>query len=111
MNAKKNSYAYVVSDCLSIVVAIVSIYLLRQWFNVPVLRPDLSLLYVICWLIWFAFTGAYYQPLAEKSRLNEWSISVINTLAACGLLHLFFPHWFPTWSNWCLFWLIHLFWI
>jgi exopolysaccharide biosynthesis polyprenyl glycosylphosphotransferase len=111
MNAKKNSYAYVVSDCLSIVVAIVSVYLLRQWFNVPLLRLDLSLLYVLCWLIWFAFTGAYYQPLAERSRLNEWSITVINTLAACILLHLFFPDWFPTWSNWCLFWLLHLFWI
>jgi len=71
MDAKKNSYAYVVSDCLSIGVAIVSIYILREWFLLPILQPDLGLLYIICWLIWFAFTGSYYQPLAEKSRLNE----------------------------------------
>ncbi len=111
MDAKKNSYAYVVSDCLSIGVAIVSIYLLREWFLLPILQPDLGLLYIICWLIWFAFTGAYYQPLAERSRLNEWSITIINTLVACVLLHLFLPDWFPGWSNWFLFWLIHLFWV
>lgn len=111
MDAKKNSYAYVVSDCLSIGVAIVSIYMLREWFLLPILQPDLGLLYIICWLIWFAFTGAYYQPLAERSRLNEWSITIINTLVACILLHLFLPAWFPGWSNWFLFWLIHLFWL
>jgi hypothetical protein len=103
MNAKKNSYAYVVSDCLCVIVSLFSLYLIGNWSGLPIYTPELAVLYIGSWLLWFAFTGAYYQPLAERSRLNEWSITLINTLSACLLLHLFFPNWFPSWSNWFFF--------
>jgi len=111
MNAKKNSYAYVAIDCLSIVASIVTVGFSGRWPELSLLRPEIAVLYICGWLLWFAFTGAYYQPLAERSRLNEWSITVINILSACIFLHLFLPAYFPSWSNWFLFWLIHLFWV
>lgn len=108
MNAKKNSYAYVVSDCLCVIVALFFLYYIGNWSGLPIYSPEHAVLYMGSWLLWFAFTGAYYQPLAERSRLNEWSITLINTLSACLFLHLLFPNWFPTWSNWFLFWLLHV---
>jgi exopolysaccharide biosynthesis polyprenyl glycosylphosphotransferase len=111
MNAKKNSTAYVAIDCISIVLCIASVELIGNWSALPMFRLEVALIYTIAWLLWFAFAGAYYQPLAERSRLNEWSITLVLTILACGLLHLFFPNWFTGWRNWIQFCLIHLFWI
>lgn len=111
MNAKKNCYAYLVIDCISIVLCIVSLERIGYWSELPLFNLEKATIYTISWLVWFAFAGAYYQPLAERSRLNEWSITILHTIVACGLVHLFFPNWFSGWSNWIQFCLIHLFWI
>ena len=65
-------------------------------------------LYAFAWILWFGFTGAYYQPLAERSRLNEWIITFTNTFAGCILVILIHPQWVTGISTSLSFGLLHV---
>ncbi|NDA62942.1 MAG: sugar transferase [Chitinophagia bacterium] len=107
MNAKKNSYAYVISDYVSVTVCffiISSLTLFPGIKRVDALQP---LLYSLCWIVWMGFMGAYYQPMAERSRLNEWIFTLSHTLGGTIFVFLLHPHWFTGWRNAAFFFSIH----
>jgi len=93
MNAKKNSYAYIISDFISVVIGMQCILATKQFPQIPTQDFLFPFIYSLAWILWFGFTGAYHQPLAERSRLNEWIITFTNTFAGCLLVILIHPKW------------------
>jgi polysaccharide biosynthesis protein PslA len=93
MNAKKNSYAYIISDYISVVICMYCIVTSRHFVKITNEDFLFPFIYAFAWILWFGFTGAYYQPLAERSRLNEWIITFTNTFAGCILVILIHPQW------------------
>ena len=108
MNAKKNSYAYIVSDFISVVICMYCILVSRHFPQIPNEDFLFPFLYAFAWILWFGFTGAYYQPLAERSRLNEWIITFTNTFAGCILVILIHPQWVTGISTSLSFGLLHV---
>lgn len=108
MNAKKNSHAYIISDFISVGVCMYSIVASRYFPLIPQEDFLFFFLYALAWILWFGFTGAYYQPLAERSRLNEWIITFTNTFAGCVLVILIHPQWVSGFSNSLTFALSHV---
>lgn len=107
MNAKKTSYAYVISDYVSVAVSlyfISSLSILPNIIITDILQP---FIYALCWIVWMGFMGAYYQPLAERSRLNEWIFTLSHTLGGSILIFLFHPHWVSSWWDAVIFFSIH----
>ena len=108
MNAKKNSYAYIISDFISVVICMYCILVSRHFPQIPNEDFLFPFLYAFAWILWFGFTGAYYQPLAERSRLNEWIITFTNTFAGCILVILIHPQWVTGISTSLSFGLLHV---
>ena len=108
MNAKKNSYAYIISDFISVVICMYCIVVSRHFSKNPNEDFLFPFLYAFAWILWFGFTGAYYQPLAERSRLNEWIITFTNTFAGCILVILIHPQWVTGISTSLTFALLHV---
>lgn len=108
MNAKQHSHAYIISDFISVVVCMNCMLVSGYFPQIPNEDFLFSFVYAFVWILWFGFTGAYYQPLAERSRLNEWIHTFTNTLAGCILVILIHPHWVSGFSTSLGFVLLHI---
>jgi len=107
MNAKKNSYAYVISDYVSVLVCFYCISSLSLFPNIILSDTLQPFIYALCWIVWMGFMGAYYQPLAERSRLNEWIFTLSHALGGSLLIMLLHPHWINGWWNAVVFFALH----
>jgi exopolysaccharide biosynthesis polyprenyl glycosylphosphotransferase len=86
---KKNISRYIVSDYFFSVVTVLIYAVLMQ------LAIDLSVLYKALllaagWILLYAFTGSYHASLYERSRLNEFTATLVYSFAGCLVL-CFFP--------------------
>ena len=108
MNAKKNSYAYIISDFVSVLICMYCIVVSRHFPQISTEDFLFPFVYAFAWILWFGFTGAYHQPLAERSRLNEWIITFTNTFAGCILVILIHPQWVSGISMSLTFGLLHV---
>lgn len=53
-------------------------------FNTGILMQSLAISF--CWMLLYAFTGSYHQSLYEKSRLNEFTSTLIYSFTGVFLL-------------------------
>lgn len=111
MNAKKNSYAYIISDYVCVVLCFYCISYLSAFPTIIITDTLQPFIYALCWILWMGFMGAYYQPLAERSRLNEWIFTLYHTLVGAVLVMLIHPHWISGGWNAIIFFTIHAFFI
>lgn len=87
---KKNITRYVISDYFfSVTTAMVYAWLM-QYAVIDLSFLYRSLLLAAGWLLLYAFTGSYHASLYERSRLNEFTATVVYSFAGCLLLS-FFP--------------------
>jgi len=107
MNAKKNSYAYVISDYVCVLVCFYCISSITLFPNIILSDTLQPFIYALCWVVWMGFMGAYYQPLAERSRLNEWIFTLSQAFGGSIIIMLLHPHWVNGWGNAAIFFAIH----
>jgi polysaccharide biosynthesis protein PslA len=89
---------YVASDCLTSFLAWVIFYCFRRWlldvpFGLTAMFADRNfwlgaMLAPLMWMVIYLLLGSYSNTLYRKSRLNEFTVSFISSLA--GSLIIFF---------------------
>ncbi len=88
---KKNITGYLLSD---LVLSAASATLFFLYLADTSLASSLEVKIIghsFFWIAWYAFTGSYHTSLYEKSRLNEFTATLIYTFCGCLLLALA-PH-------------------
>ena len=87
-NRKKNIIWYIISDYIFSVITLV---FFSAGFELTTISHTLliKILLLACgWILFFAFAGSYHTSLYEKSRLNEFTSTLIYTFIGCLLLQL-----------------------
>lgn len=83
---KRNISQYIVSDYLfSLVSWLVYIYLVTETVPSAAALGRLSLA-SLGWVAWYGLGGSYHRSLYEKSRLNEFTATVVLSFTGCLLL-------------------------
>lgn len=90
-NRKKNISWYLISDYLFSVTGLLLFYAynLSGGFSLAVILKSLAL--GLVWIILYAFAGNYTQSLYEKSRLNEFTSTLIYSFLGSFLILWFIP--------------------
>jgi exopolysaccharide biosynthesis polyprenyl glycosylphosphotransferase len=90
-NRKKNISLYVISDYIFSVISLSIFLCVIQ--ALPLNRHILSIIFLIAagWILLYATAGSYHTSLYEKSRLNEFTSTLVITFTGCLLLLLFVP--------------------
>lgn len=76
---KKNISWYLISDYLF---SVAGLYVFFVWYlSHPASIQQLGTIFLLggCWVLFYAFTGSYTQSLYEKSRLNEFTATLVYT--------------------------------
>ncbi len=106
MHEKKNNTSwYIISDFFS---SLLTLYLFSNIIQpIPLDVKQLSIIPLLAlgWNIFYGFAGAYHRSLYEKSRLNEFTSTIIHSFLG-SLLLLFLPLGIDTINNFLLFYLI-----
>lgn len=83
---KKNIARYIVSDYIFSVIT--WLLFIKSSQSLPIDRHLLVQTFYIsaCWILLYAFAGSYHRSLYEKSRLNEFTSTLIYTFIGCFIL-------------------------
>lgn len=88
---KKNISWYLISDYLFSVTGLLLFFTLYLSLELTLATCLHSLALALLWIIFYAFAGSYNQSLYEKSRLNEFTSTLVYTFIGAMLLMLVLP--------------------
>jgi exopolysaccharide biosynthesis polyprenyl glycosylphosphotransferase len=88
---------YLLSDCTAAILAWFVLHFARRYFlQEPIFTPEHTLIITkpfwwglflipVAWIIFFALTGSY-NTLYKKSRLNEFTVTLITCIIGCTVI-------------------------
>lgn len=83
---KKNITGYIISDYVFSVISLALLYSFIQSTDITPGLFERICLIAAGWILFYAFAGSYHRSLYEKSRLNEFTSTLVYTFIGCLLV-------------------------